>query len=140
MKIVKQLSILQEEGILLTSINESKNRFRVYYIFLGTTPEGNPYIHKKWGRLCFHKGKLYLSCDRWNGEETHNFSKLDLASKVFQLTINQKFRKGYKEIPTSELNYSIYTQLSIFDHINPYIKEDQSKKTPFFEQMTLLYA
>ncbi len=140
MKIIKQLSILQEEGVLFTSIDKSRNRFRVYYIFLGTTPEGNPYIHKKWGRLSINQGKLYLNHDRWNGEETIDFQKLDLASKVFQLTVNQKFRKGYTEVPTSILNYSVYTQMSIFDYINPYIKSDNSNHPHFVEQMTLLYA
>ena len=43
-KTIKQLSILKEEGMLLTSIDELKNRFRVYYLFLGTTPDGNGFL------------------------------------------------------------------------------------------------
>jgi len=117
MKIIKQLSLLQEEGVLLVSIDETKNRFRVYYIYLGANSQGQPYIFKKWGRVCVFKGGLALRGDRWLSEEIKLYLDLETASASFQSTLDQKLSKGYREININYLHYSVYTQLSLLEYL-----------------------
>ncbi len=139
----KQLSLIKEEGVLLVSIDASKNRFRGYYIHLGTTEKGEPYISKKWGRVFFFKNQLFLRRNQWLSEETRLYRNLDDASSLFQSIIKQKLRKGYYEFDISNFNYSTYEQLSLLEHLEEMKRlQDQSSVLGHYEfhQMELTYA